>query len=229
MLRGLVPCGGPPAAGHPAHSLVSRHGLRAIRIAVALACSAPFLLLAGGAAGLTSLDLGSNPIETLLHSCGKAALNILMLTLAVTPVRRLIGLSWLVSLRRMLGLFAFGYAVLHFAVYVGLDRRPWDWVALQADLLERPYITLGFTALLLMLPLAVTSTSAMQRRLGRRWKTLHRLIYAIGALAVAHYWWQARRDPYESLVYVGVLALLLGSRLLGRRQPPQIARKLSKS
>lgn len=189
----------------------------------------PFLLLLGGATQVVGLDLGPNPIETLLHTCGKTALNLLLLTLTVTPARILTGMTWLVSLRRMLGLYAFSYAALHFSVYVGLDRQPWNWAALRTDLLERPYITLGFTALMLMLPLAATSTAAMQRRLGRRWKTLHRLVYPIGALAVTHYWWQAKRDPYESLIYVAALGLLLGIRLWAWRRRQGEARTLSRS
>jgi sulfoxide reductase heme-binding subunit YedZ len=187
------------------------------------------MLLLGRAAQIAGQDLGPNPIETLLHTCGKTALNLLLLTLAVTPARILTGMTWLVALRRRLGLFAFFYATVHFSIYVGLDRQPWDWAALRTDLLERPYITLGFTALVLMLPLAATSTATMQRRLGRRWKSLHRLVYPIGALAVTHYWWQAKRDPYESLLYVSVLAVLLGIRLLAWRRRNGQTRALSKS
>jgi sulfoxide reductase heme-binding subunit YedZ len=133
-------------------------------------------------------SMGPNPVEAITHDTGDWALRLLLATLAVTPLRRLTGWAWLTRLRRMLGLFAFFYAVLHFSTYLWLDQF-FDWQAIVADIAKRPYITVGFAALVLMLPLAVTSTKGWIRRLGPRWKELHRAIYAIGVLAVLHYLW----------------------------------------
>ena len=153
-------------------------------------------------------SLGADPVKKLEHECGKTALNFLLLTLAVSPVRSLAGLPQLLRLRRMLGLFAFFYATLHFSVYLVLDLEL-NWHMLGADIAKRPYITIGFTALLLMIPLALTSTNGMMRRLGRRWQSLHRLVYVIALLGVWHFYWQVKRDVREPLIYAGVLAMLL--------------------
>ncbi|HJS88990.1 MAG TPA: protein-methionine-sulfoxide reductase heme-binding subunit MsrQ [Steroidobacteraceae bacterium] len=161
--------------------------------------------------GWLGFSAGVDPVKFLELECGQTTLNFLFLTLMVTPIRRLAGLPHLLRLRRMLGLFAFFYAALHFSVYVVLDLD-FDWRMLGADILKRPYITVGFTALLLLLPLALTSTQRMMRRLGRRWSKLHRLVYVIGALGVWHYYWQEKRDVREPLLYAAVLALLLGYR-----------------
>ncbi len=134
-----------------------------------------------GALGWFGADLGADPVARLLHACGKTGLNFLLLTLLVTPVRRLTGWTNLVRLRRMLGLFAFFYLVAHFTVYLVLDQQL-DYRSVLQDIVKRPYITIGFAALLLLIPLAVTSTNRMMRRLGRRWQTLHRLIYVIAIL-----------------------------------------------
>ena len=173
----------------------------------------PLLWWTCAALGLFGLSLGADPVKKLEHECGKTALNLLLLTLSVTPVRNLTGLTHLVRLRRMLGLFAFFYAVVHFTIYLVLDLEL-NFRMLGADIVKRPYITIGFTALLLLLPLALTSTNGMMRRLGARWQRLHRLIYVIGALAVWHFYWQVKRDVREPLLYLGILALLLGYRLL---------------
>ena len=165
------------------------------------------------ALGLAGLSLGADPVKKLEHECGKTALNLLLLTLSVTPVRNLTGLTQLLRLRRMLGLFTFFYAVVHFTIYLVLDLEL-NFRTLGADIVKRPYITVGFTALLLLVPLALTSTNGMMRRLGRRWQSLHRLIYLIAALAVWHFYWQVKRDVREPLLYLGILALLLGYRLL---------------
>jgi sulfoxide reductase heme-binding subunit YedZ len=166
-----------------------------------------------GALQLFGASLGADPVKKLEHECGKTALNFLLLTLSVTPVRTLTGLPQLLRLRRMLGLFVFFYAVVHFTVYLVLDLEL-NFPLLGADIVKRPYITVGFTALLLLVPLALTSTNGMMRRLGRRWQSLHRLIYVIAALAVWHFYWQVKRDVREPLLYLGVLALLLGYRLV---------------
>jgi methionine sulfoxide reductase heme-binding subunit len=180
------------------------------------ACLVPALLLAAGAFGLPIENLGPDPVARILHSLGKTALNLLFITLLVTPVRQLTGNTHLVRLRRMLGLFAFSYALLHFLAYLGLDQQL-DWRGVLHDIGKRPYITVGFTALVLLVPLAVTSTNAMMRRLGRRWTALHRLIYVIAILGVVHYYWQVKRDVREPLIYAGILAVLLGYRLVKRR------------
>jgi len=173
----------------------------------------PFLWWTCAALELFGLSLGADPVKKLEHECGKTALNLLLITLSVTPVRNLTGLTHLVRLRRMLGLFAFFYAVVHFTIYLVLDLEL-NFRMLGADIVKRPYITIGFTALLLLLPLALTSTNGMMRRLGARWQRLHRLIYVIGGLAVWHFYWQVKRDVREPLLYLGILALLLGYRLL---------------
>jgi sulfoxide reductase heme-binding subunit YedZ len=174
---------------------------------------APLAWMVCGALQLFGASLGADPVKKLEHECGKTALNFLLLTLSVTPVRTLTGLPQLLRLRRMLGLFAFFYVVVHFTVYLVLDLEL-NLRMVGADIVKRPYITVGFTALLLLVPLALTSTNGMMRRLGRRWQSLHRLIYLIAALAVWHFYWQVKRDVREPLLYLGVLALLLGYRLV---------------
>jgi len=177
---------------------------------------APLVWLACGAFGWFGASLGADPVKKLEHECGKTALNFLLITLAVTPVRNLLGLPQLLRLRRMLGLFAFFYAVTHFAVYLVLDLEL-NWSMLGADIVKRPYITIGFTALLLLVPLAATSTNGMMRRLGRRWTSLHRLVYVIAILGVWHFYWQVKRDVREPLLYAGILALLLLYRVVRAR------------
>ncbi|HXO15610.1 MAG TPA: protein-methionine-sulfoxide reductase heme-binding subunit MsrQ [Steroidobacteraceae bacterium] len=174
---------------------------------------APLAWMICGALQLFGASLGADPVKKLEHECGKTALNFLLLTLSVTPLRTLAGLPQLLRLRRMLGLFTFFYAVVHFTVYLVLDLEL-NLRMVGADIVKRPYITVGFTALLLLVPLALTSTNGMMRRLGRRWQSLHRLIYLIAALAVWHFYWQVKRDVREPLLYLGILALLLGYRLV---------------
>jgi sulfoxide reductase heme-binding subunit YedZ len=178
-----------------------------------LLCLLPLVKLLLETFGLFGLSLGANPVEELIHRCGIWGLNFLLITLAVTPLRKITGRVWLLRLRRMLGLFAFFYILLHFLVYAGLDQR-FNLQAIIEDVIERPYITLGMTALLLLLPLAITSTSSMMRRLGRRWQKLHRLVYVIAILGVWHFWWQVKLDITEPLIYCGILMLLLGYRVV---------------
>src|SRR5215468_4147342 len=180
---------------------------------VFVACLAPLAWLTCGALGLFGVSLGADPVKELEHEAGKTALNLLLLTLAVTPVRELTSQPQLLRLRRMLGLFAFFYVVVHFTIYLVLDLEL-NFATLGADIAKRPYITIGFTALLLLIPLAVTSTNGMMRRLGRRWQTLHRLVYVIAVLGVWHFYWQVKRDVREPLLYAGILAVLLGYRVL---------------
>jgi len=156
--------------------------------------------------------LGANPIEFITRSTGTWTLVGLMLTLSITPLRRLSGRAGLVRYRRMLGLFAFFYASLHFMTYLWLDQF-FDPAAIARDIVKRPFITMGFAAFVLLIPLAATSTSAMMRRLGRNWQRLHRLIYPIALLGVAHYLWLVKKDLTEPLIYGGVLILLLAMRL----------------
>ena len=175
---------------------------------VALACVPLVLLLADAATG----GLGANPVEAVLHRTGDWALRLLLVTLALSPLRNWLGWSWLVQLRRPLGLLAFGYAMLHALTYVVLDRGL-IWGDVFADVLKRPYVTAGFMALVLMAPLAATSTRAAMRRLGARWQQLHRLIYAVGVLAVLHFLWSSKLDRPEPFVYAGILGVLLLARL----------------
>ena len=155
--------------------------------------------------------LGANPVETLSHRTGDWSLRFLLLTLAVTPLRRLSGWNWLLKFRRMLGLFAFFYVCLHLGVYLIFDQF-FDPSAILEDIAKRPYITVGFAGFLLLIPLAVTSTNGMIKRLGRNWQRLHRLVYLIGMLGVVHYWWLVKADISEPLLYAGLFTMLLGYR-----------------
>ena len=166
-----------------------------------------------GAAG----GLGANPVETVIRSLGTWTLMALVVTLSITPLRLATGWAWPMRLRRMFGLFTFFYAVLHLAAYLWLDQW-FDLAAIWKDVLKRPYVTAGFAAMLLLVPLAATSSNGWVRRLGgRNWQRLHRLVYAVAALAVLHFWWQkaAKNDVGEPFVYAVVIALLLGVRVLG--------------
>ncbi|RYZ73659.1 MAG: protein-methionine-sulfoxide reductase heme-binding subunit MsrQ [Lysobacteraceae bacterium] len=155
--------------------------------------------------------LGADPVAEIEHRSGLWALRMLMLALAVTPLRQLSGKPVLLRFRRMLGLYAFFYASLHFSAYLVLDLRGY-WIQIFEEIVKRPYITVGFSAWLLLLPLALTSTKGWIRRLGRNWARLHKLVYAIGVLAVLHFWWLVKSDIREPLLYATILALLLGWR-----------------
>lgn len=180
--------------------------------AVWLGCLLPLLWLLAAAFGVAELTLGANPVRELLHFTGKTGLNLLLLTLCMTPLHHLTGrLEWL-RVRRMLGLFAFSYTLLHFVVYVVLELDL-DFSDIGREIIKRPFITIGLVALLMMLPLALTSTDRAMRSLGRRWQALHRLIYPIAILAVWHYYWQVKADIREPLLYAAALTLLLGWRL----------------
>lgn len=158
--------------------------------------------------------LTANPIEFITHTTGWWTLTFLLITLAVTPLRRWLEMPWLLRLRRMLGLFAFFYASLHFLTWLVVDQF-FDWEAILKDIAKRPYITVGFTAFMLLLPLAATSTNAMVRRLGAaRWQALHRLVYLIAVLGVIHFWWLVKKDVREPVLFTVAVALLLGIRLL---------------
>jgi len=189
----------------------------AIKTAVFVLALGPLarLLLAGitGAFG----GLGANPVEFVTRSTGTWTLVFLCITLAVTPARRFTGWNWLLRLRRMLGLFAFFYGALHFTTYFWLDQW-FDLAAIVKDIVKRPFITMGFAAFVLMIPLALTSTDAMVRRLGRRWGKLHRLVYAVAIAAILHYWWhKAGKNDYSEVGwYAAAVIGLLGWRLVDR-------------
>jgi methionine sulfoxide reductase heme-binding subunit len=184
--------------------------LRAVLFVVALLPLARLVALGIGE------RLGANPVEFVIRSLGTWTLVLLLVTLSVTPLRLATGWAWLLRLRRMFGLFTFFYGVLHLSAWIGLDQW-FDAAAIWKDIVKRPYITVGFAALTLMLPLAVTSTNGWVRRLGgRNWQRLHRLVYLIAPLGVLHFWWHkaGKNDLGEPMIYAAVLALLLGIRLL---------------
>ena len=185
---------------------------------VFLLCLLPLAKLTLEAFGLWGSDLGANPVEAIIHRLGTWSLNFLLITLAVTPLRKISGRPWLLRFRRMFGLFAFFYVVLHFLAYAWLDQR-FAMQYILEDIAERPYITLGFTALLLLIPLAATSTKGMIRRLGAKWKKLHRLVYVAAILGAWHYYWLVKADVLLPLVYAAILAFLLGYRVLKKWKP----------
>ena len=157
--------------------------------------------------------MGANPISYATNLLGDTTIRLLLSCLTMTPLRVLFGLQWPVSIRRLLGLFAFFYACLHFSVWIVLDHF-FDWEQLGADIVKRPYITVGMTALTLLIPLAATSTARMVRRLGaRNWRRLHKLVYVIGILGVLHYLWLAKKGVNDPYWYAAWLLLLLGVRL----------------
>ncbi|WP_407071507.1 protein-methionine-sulfoxide reductase heme-binding subunit MsrQ [Pseudoxanthomonas mexicana] len=166
--------------------------------------------------------LGADPVAEIEHRTGLWALRFLMIALAVTPLRQLTGQAVLLRFRRMLGLYAFLYATLHLGVYLGLDLRGY-WMQIFEEIIKRPYITVGFAAWLLLVPLAITSTQGWMRRLGRRWGQLHKLVYAIGVLAVLHFWWLVKSDIREPLLYAAILAALLGWRAWKKFSPRRTA------
>ena len=157
-------------------------------------------------------ELGANPVEKLTHETGLWGLNFLLITLALTPVKRITGMLWLVQLRRMLGLYAFFYACLHLLVYTWLDQY-FLWEEIVEEIIKRPYITLGFSAWLILLPLALTSNRLSIRKLGKKWKNLHKLVYLASVLVIVHFIWLVKADYAEPLIYLFILLLLLVSRL----------------
>jgi sulfoxide reductase heme-binding subunit YedZ len=187
---------------------------RFIKPLVFVLCLLPLAVLT-----LRALDiagtLGANPVEAIQDTLGQWGLRLLVITLAITPLRDWFNAPWLVMLRRMLGVFAFVYIALHFLTWLVLDQGLY-WAGLLPEIAKRPFITVGLAAFLLLIPLAVTSTNAMMRRLGKRWKTLHRLIYFIAPLAVWHYYWQVKADIREPLIYAAIVAVLLGWRVWKR-------------
>ena len=185
-----------------------------LKVALFLASLIPLIRL--GWYGYSS-QLGANPIEFITRSLGTWTLAFLLITLSITPLRKLSGWSWLVKLRRMAGLFAFFYALLHFITYIWLDQF-FDLSSIYKDVIKRPFITIGFAAFIMLIPLAITSTNAMMKKLGgKRWQMLHRLIYLIAIFGVLHYWWLVKKDITQPLIYALVLTILLGYRVMMRR------------
>lgn len=161
-------------------------------------------------------QLGANPIEFITRSLGTWTLVFLLITLSITPLRNLSGWSWLIKLRRMAGLFAFFYALLHFITYIWLDQF-FDLHDIYKDVIKRPFITIGFAAFIMLIPLAMTSTNGMIKRLGgKRWMLLHRLVYLIAICGVLHYWWLVKKDISQPLIYSAVLVTLLAYRIVTR-------------
>jgi sulfoxide reductase heme-binding subunit YedZ len=183
-------------------------------------CLVPAVLVVTDAFEITG-RLGANPVEEIQDRFGYWALRFILITLAVTPLRRLLGWNWLPRFRRMLGLFTFFYAFMHFLTWFVLDRE-FRLADIIEDITERPFITLGFTAVTLLVALAITSFTAIRRRMGRNWQTLHNAVYAVGLLGVWHYWWQVKKDITEPLIYAAILAVLLGVRLFwySKRKKP---------
>lgn len=198
--------------------------MRTVKVLVFAAALGPVFYLAWGAA---SGGLGANPIEAITRETGTWTLRFLLITLAVTPLRRLTGLNSVIRFRRMLGLFAFFYGTLHLFTYLWLDQF-FDLAAIAKDVYKRPFITAGMTAFLSMLPLAVTSTTGMIRRMGgKAWRRLHRLAYLAALAGVVHYWWLVKLDVTRPQIYAALLAVLLGARAVwvvraqrGRVIPP---------
>ncbi len=179
-----------------------------VKAVVWVLCLLPLALLVWDA---FTDGLGAEPIEAITHRTGWWGLTLLLVTLAVTPVRRLTGLNRVIQLRRLLGLFAFFYVCLHFLTYLFDQNFALGYIV--EDVVERPYITVGFTAFLLLIPLAITSTKGMIRRLGKRWQQLHRLVYVAAALGVLHFLWLVKADVREPLLFGAALAVLLAFRL----------------
>ena len=200
--------------------------MSAFKALVFILALVPLARLAAGALYFPDW-LGANPAEFITRATGDWTLRFLLVTLAVTPLRRLAGWSWLLRLRRMLGLYAFFYAVVHLSSYLAFDQL-FSIPDILHDIGKRPFITAGFTALVLLVPLAITSTNAMVRRLGaKRWLALHRLVYVIAPLGVLHFWWMVKRDITEPAIYGLILAILLGYRLAARLRAPVRAAALT--
>ena len=202
---------------------LSAERVRQLKRALFVSALLPFLINVW----LAAQDrLGANPIESLTRSSGDWTLYFLTLTLAITPLRRLSGQHWLQALRRMLGLFAFFYACFHFTTFIWFDHF-FDLAEIGRDVWKRPFITIGFAALLLLIPLAVTSTDAMQRRLGRRWSQLHRLVYGVALLALLHFWWMraGKQNFAEPILMSAIIMILLAARAAGPIQRWIRARK----
>jgi sulfoxide reductase heme-binding subunit YedZ len=193
----------------PSLQSIERYG----KPVVFLACLLPLIILALKVFMVAGIRTGPNPVEEIQDELGIWALRFIMLTLAMTPLRYAIGKVWPSRFRRMFGLFAFSYAALHFLNYLLLDKQL-DFGIILEDVTDRTFITIGFTALLALVPLAITSTNGWRRKLGRNWVTLHKLVYGIGAAACWHFFSSVKIDLTEPLVYVGILTVLLSARVV---------------
>jgi len=162
-------------------------------------------------------NLGANPIEELLHETGFWTLTLLMISLSVSPLRKLTGWNKIIQFRRMIGLFSFFYAFLHFGIYLGLDSF-FEWSEVVEDLSKRPYITIGFSAFVLLIPLTITSTKGWIRKLGKKWQKLHKLVYLITILGVIHFWWLVKKDISEPLIFACILLFLFSVRWIKIKQ-----------
>lgn len=192
------------AIGRSALSYTSTNN-RLFKPSIFLLLSLPFLYLVYT---VFNNQLGGNPIEAITHFTGEWALRILLLSLAMTPLRMVLKKPWPIRLRRMVGLFAFFYVFLHLLTYTVLDQQ-FDVAAIVADIIDRPYITAGFVAFLVLVPLALTSTKSMMKKLGKRWQSLHKMVYIAAIASVVHYVWLTRGDQIEPIVYLAVLIGLL--------------------
>lgn len=192
---------------------MSRRKITLLKILVWILCLGPLLTLLAKGFHLVSQDLGADPISVITLTTGHWTLILLLVTLSVTPARRITGWNWLIRFRRLIGLFAFFYGCLHLLTYIWFDKF-FDFPEMIRDIGKRPFITMGFLAWTLMLPLALTSTTASIRRLGKRWQTVHRLIYFSATAGVIHFWWLVKKDISRPERYALVLALLLLFRML---------------
>jgi len=187
-----------------------------------LVCTLPLAWLLARTFGVAGAGLGANPIDEIMDRLGEWGLRLLLATLCVTPLAVTLRKPWLMGLRRMLGLFAFSYLTLHLVTWLTLHHW-FDVQEIVADVVKRPFITVGVTAFALLVPLAVTSTKGWMRRLGTRWHRLHRLVYPAAILGCTHFWWQVKADWREPAVYALLLLLLLGWRARRSRQRPRSA------
>ena len=195
-----------------------------IKPLVFVASLLPALSVVGAATGILDNNLGANPVEAIQDTFGIWGLRFLLLTLAMTPLRYVLGAAWPLRLRRMLGLFAFFYASLHLLNYLVLDQGLAVGAIIE-DVIERPFITIGAIAVLLLIPMAITSTAGWRRRLGHRWIKLHRAVYVVTILVCWHFWWQVKKDITEPLIYVAILAVLLGVRAWKYRERKTVSPK----
>ncbi len=203
------------AAAKPRRAASPRRQIRLLKTAIWAIGLAPILWLG---VGFFQRSLGVNPVEKIIHVQGRWTLVFLLATLAVTPLRRLTGWNRIVQARRLIGLFAFAHACIHFLAYAGMDQL-FALSYILEDVRDRRYITAGFASLVLMVPLAATSTKGWIRRLGKRWQRLHRLAYAAAGLGVLHYFWKVKGDTFWPLAAASLLAALLAVRLVRKRSP----------
>lgn len=194
---------------------IAQQWILPIRILLHLLCTAPAIYLLYSA---FFGSLGVNPVETLTHQTGIWAIRILLVSLAVTPLKMLPNMSQLLLFRRLLGLWGFFYALIHFSIYLTFDLR-FSFSLVIDDVIQRPYITAGFTALVLMIPLVITSTKGWQRRMKRNWGKLHKVVYVVGIAAVLHFVWLRKGFQIEPLIYAAILIALFGARVWNKFKP----------